>query len=126
MKLFAKATNEKNPIYFDEEAAKQAGYPALPAPPTYGFCANLMKSDPVAYLLDLGIDPERLLHAEQAFQYGTMFFAGDTLTISEKVTGNYEKKDGALEFIDWEVKAENQHGDMAFIAHMKGVIRHDV
>jgi len=35
--FFAKAIGETNPIFTDEVAAKAAGYPALPAPPTYGF-----------------------------------------------------------------------------------------
>ncbi len=34
IRLFCKAIGEENPIYVDEEAAKQAGYRAIPAPPT--------------------------------------------------------------------------------------------
>ena len=37
LKFFARATGEANPIYFDEAAARAAGHPALPAPPTYLF-----------------------------------------------------------------------------------------
>ncbi len=35
LRFFAKAIGESNPIYTDEEAAKAAGYRALPAPPTF-------------------------------------------------------------------------------------------
>ena len=38
--FFAKATGETNPIYFDEQAARAAGHPALPAPPTFSFTLN--------------------------------------------------------------------------------------
>src|SRR3546814_15155473 len=37
LKFFAHATGETNPIYFDEAAARAAGHPALPAPPTFAF-----------------------------------------------------------------------------------------
>src|SRR3546814_8296269 len=37
LKFFAHATGETNPIYFDEAAARAAGHPALPAPPTFTF-----------------------------------------------------------------------------------------
>ena len=35
LRFFAKAIGGSNPIYTDEEAAKAAGYRALPAPPTF-------------------------------------------------------------------------------------------
>src|SRR5215203_1846170 len=35
IRLFCKAIGEEDPIYVDEEAAKKAGYRAIPAPPTY-------------------------------------------------------------------------------------------
>ena len=33
IRLFCKAIGEEDPIYVDEEAAKKAGYRAIPAPP---------------------------------------------------------------------------------------------
>ncbi len=35
IRLFARAVGYRDPIYFDEEAAKQKGHRALPAPPGY-------------------------------------------------------------------------------------------
>jgi acyl dehydratase len=35
IRLFARAVGYRNPIYYDEEAAKQQGHRALPAPPGY-------------------------------------------------------------------------------------------
>src|SRR5437773_12436649 len=34
---FAKAVQDENPIYQSPEAAKEAGFQNIPAPPTYGF-----------------------------------------------------------------------------------------
>ena len=37
LRFFAKSTGETNPIYFDESAARDAGHPGLPLPPTFLF-----------------------------------------------------------------------------------------
>ena len=37
LRFFAKAIGETDPISSDEDAAKAAGHPALPVPPTFFF-----------------------------------------------------------------------------------------
>ena len=39
LQFFAKAIGETNPVYTDVAAARDAGYPDLPAPPTFLFAA---------------------------------------------------------------------------------------
>ena len=39
IRVFAEAVNDLNPLYLDPEAARQAGYPNVIAPPTY--CMHL-------------------------------------------------------------------------------------
>ena len=41
LQFFAKAIGETDPIYTDLAAAQAAGYPDLPAPPTFLFAAEL-------------------------------------------------------------------------------------
>ena len=43
LRFFAKAIGETNPIYTEESAAKDAGYRAIPAPPTYLFCLEMLE-----------------------------------------------------------------------------------
>ena len=45
LRFFAKAIGETNPVYRDAEAAAAAGYAALPVPPTYLFCLEMMDAD---------------------------------------------------------------------------------
>lgn len=111
LKFFAKATDESNPIYTDEEAAKAAGYAALPAPPTFGFSLNLAKPNPFDNFMAMGIDLNRVLHATQQFDYVAPILAGDTVTLKDTVKDIYDKKDGALEFVVVETEVTNQRGE---------------
>ena len=52
LKFFAKAIGETNPIYMDEAAALQAGYKALPAPPTFTMALD-MEGPELLPILDL-------------------------------------------------------------------------
>lgn len=122
LKFFAKATGETNPVYTDEAAARDAGYRALPAPPTFLFSLNLARPDPFGAYVALGLDLGRILHAEQAFEYVAPICAGDTITIEEVLTDVFEKKGGALSFYVFESVGTNQHGEP--VVRMKNTLVH--
>ncbi len=119
LRFFAKAIGERNPIYTDVAAAKAAGYSALPAPPTYVFSLNLMKPDPFSFLADMKVDLGSVLHGEQSFEYFSPLVAGDEVTLRGEISNIYEKKNGALEFIEFQTTATNQHGEI--VAKMTSV-----
>ena len=111
VRSFAEAIGETSPVYFDESAAKAAGYRSLPAPPTFPF-AMIMECNQSFMLLDeLGIDKRRAMHAEQSFVYHADLCAGDTVTGRQKVVDVYDKKNGALEFLVTEIRLDNQRGE---------------
>ena len=83
--LFARVTGQTDPIYSDVAAARAAGHPDLPVPPTFLFGLELEPPDPFGYLADLGIDLRQVLHGRQAFQYHAMAYAGDTLTLCSHI-----------------------------------------
>ncbi|MFD7845611.1 MaoC family dehydratase N-terminal domain-containing protein [Nocardia sp. NPDC059764] len=99
LRLFAKAIGETDPLYTDVAAARQAGHPDLPVPPTFFFSLELEAPDPFAYLTALGVDLRRVLHGEQSFTYHRPAHAGDTLTLQPRIVDVYSKKGGALEFL---------------------------
>ncbi|MFS2122696.1 MaoC family dehydratase N-terminal domain-containing protein [Pseudomonas sp. Pseusp97] len=112
LRFFAKAIGETDPIYTDEEAARAAGYPTLPVPPTFLACLESEGRDMQEMITDvLGFDLGRILHAEQAFDYHAMAFAGDLLTFETRVADVYEKKGGALTFVVLETRVSNQRGE---------------
>ncbi len=120
LRFFAKAIGEINPIYTDEAAAKAAGYPTLPAPPTFIFAAELDAQTLLPVLKEMGVDLARILHGEQAFTYFAPVCAGDSITVESKFTDIYAKKNGSLEFLVKESVATNQHGTK--VAAMRAVI----
>lgn len=120
LRFFAKAIGETDPIYTDEAAAKAAGYPSLPAPPTFIFAAELDANTLTPALREMGVNLQRILHGEQQFTYHAPICAGDTITVDSKFTDIYDKKNGALEFLVKESAVTNQHG--ARVADIRCVI----
>jgi acyl dehydratase len=96
---FARATGSTDPIFFDHAAAKNAGHPDLPVPPTFLFGIELEHPDPFWWCADLGIDFKYVLHGVQQFDYHRLAFAGERLTANATITDIYSKKGGALEFV---------------------------
>lgn len=116
LKFFAKVTGETDPVYFDEDAARAAGHPSLPAPPTWLFSLALSAPAARGYILDkengIGLDMSRILHGEQSFTYHLPVHAGDTLFLTTTTSDIYAKKGGALEFIIQDTRAVNDNGDL--------------
>ena len=111
LRYFLNTLGERNPVYRDEQAARAAGYSAIPVPPTYLFCLEMMDNErPFEFLTDLKIDLARVLHGEQRFIYHAAVVVGDTLTFESRVTDVADKKGGALTMIVVETVVTNQHG----------------
>jgi acyl dehydratase len=110
LRFFAKAIGETDPIYTDEAAARDAGYPSLPVPPTFLHCLESQASDPHELIAIARLVLGRILHAEQQFTYHAMAHAGDRLKFEAKIVDVYSKKGGALEFVVKESRVSNQHG----------------
>lgn len=124
LKFFAKAIGQTDPVYTDPAAAKAAGHPALPVPPTFLFCLQMDAPNPGALRELLDIPIAKVLHGEQRFTYHAMAYAGDTLHFEQRITDIYAKKGGLLEFIVAETRVSNQHGK--HVADLQGttVVRH--
>jgi acyl dehydratase len=111
LRYFLNTLGERNPVYRDERAARAAGYSAVPAPPTYLFCLEMMDNErPFEFLTELKIDLARVLHGEQRFTYHAPVVVGDTLTFKSRVTDVADKKGGAMTMVVVETEVRNQHG----------------
>ncbi|MBL8666432.1 MAG: MaoC family dehydratase N-terminal domain-containing protein [Rhodospirillales bacterium] len=110
LKFFAKAIGETDPVYTDEEAAKAAGYSALPAPPTFAFCLEMETNSLWDNIAAMGVPVGKILHGSQTFKYLAPILAGDKITFVTKVSDIYDKKGGKMEFIIEDSTATNQNG----------------
>jgi acyl dehydratase len=120
LQFFAKATGETNPVYTDKTAAIGAGYPDLPAPPTFLFAAELDSGASYQLLEELQIPIAKLLHGEQGFTYHRPACVGDTVTVRSTLTDIYDKKNGALEFVVKTSRATNQQDEL--VAELRTVL----
>ena len=121
---FAAAIGDADPVFRDLAAARAAGHPGIPVPPTYGIFLVDDRPDPHGNLGLLGIELAKLLHAEQAFQYHAPVYAGDRLTLTDRVADHYEKKNGALEFVVLDCEARKANGELALTIRRVLVVRH--
>ncbi|MEU6264637.1 MaoC family dehydratase N-terminal domain-containing protein [Saccharopolyspora shandongensis] len=99
LRFFSATIGETDPVYLDVDAAKAAGHRDLPVPPTFFFSLGLEAPDPFGYLDVLGIDLRQVLHGEQSFEYHSLAYARDQLTLQDRIVDVYDKRGGALEFV---------------------------
>lgn len=123
LRLFATAVGEANPIYRDAAAAQAAGYPDIPAPPTFAFSLGLLAPAKIGNALDMIENVGSVLHGEQTFEYRKMICAGDRIRLKTKTVDIYEKKGGKLEFLVQDTTAHNQHGELCVTARMTLAVR---
>jgi acyl dehydratase len=118
---FAVAVSQKeskeqiNPIYYDEEAAKKAGYQGIPIPPTFPTATFFWTGGGLMGTVKvLGIDLNRLLHREEEYEYFGSIYAGDVITRKMKVVDMLKKGNGtrSVEVTVLETELINQRGEL--------------
>lgn len=120
VRRFAEATGDESPLYRDEAAARAAGYPRIPAPPT--FAAALRAPDP---RIGLDVDFTKLLHGEQTLRYERPLYVGDELTVQASIVEAYAKagKAGEMDFMVIETVGSDPTGARVFSSRSLTVIR---
>lgn len=112
---FALATGDDNPLYVDREAAVQAGYRDVIAPPTFGIALELWAGlDFEALCRALALDPVKVLHGEEGYEYCGELHPGDEVTLRTRVVAVTEKqgeKGGGMWLLALETAFENAAGE---------------
>lgn len=127
---FAHAVEDLNPIYFDEEAARAAGYRTLVAPPTYlnyVVAANQPVSEMRTDGLFRGGGPRIALNVKRVMFGGNEWdflapaYVGDTITVETRLRGLEQKEGGSGPFVLQTVETTytNQEGDV--VARSRGL-----
>jgi len=82
---FADAIGERSELCRDREAAQQAGYPDVIAPPTFAFVISWRSDELVHADPDLGLDFSMVVHGDQSFSYSRPLHAGDVVVAATTV-----------------------------------------
>ena len=120
LQFFARSIGETDPMYTDLAAARAAGYPDLPAPPTFVFAAELESGAVTSLLETLELPIQKILHGEQGFTYLKPVCAGERVTVRSKIADIYEKKGGALEFVLKSSEVRNSSGEL--VAELRSLL----
>lgn len=112
LRAFAAAIGEANPVFSDDAAARAAGYRGAIAPPTFLFClGTLADDDPSAFLRDLGLSIDRLLHGEQAFCFDRPIVAGDLLRFNGRISDVSQRGGGRFDLVIEETVVTDEAGE---------------
>lgn len=121
VRAFADAIGDDRAIYRDEQAARDAGFRAIPTPAT--FAIALRANDPRE---GLEIDWKRLLHGEQSFRLHHPMFVGDRIEVVARIASIEEKqtRSGVMDVIVTETTGRVvDSSEIAFVARSTTLIR---
>ncbi len=129
IRYFAQAIGDENPLYSDEEFAKNTRYGGIIAPPTF-VCetiyyqgSDLDENGGPARQYRLSIGNE--IRAANDYEFFQPFRPDDVLTARWKTTDVYEKRGstGTLYFFEYDITYTNQRGELLAINHETMIAR---
>lgn len=118
---YASAVGETNPLHFDVEAARSAGYADVVAPPMFAVVYGAPSVGPAILDPEVGIDFARMLHAGQEFVWGPLVVAGDEITTTASVKDISER--GGMSFYVFETVSQNQSGETVCTGTWSQIVR---
>jgi acyl dehydratase len=110
---YVAAIGDRNPLHRDPVAAQAAGYRDIIAPPTFAAVFAMLPfrralADP-DWVARSTIDPAKILHGEQRFEFSRPIMPGDRLLVQCIVRDVERKK--ALTFLYVSKRVDNERGE---------------
>ena len=118
---YAQAVGEDNPLYFDREQARAAGFRDVPAPPMFAVVYSAGAMGPAILDPEVGINFALMVHGGQEFVWGEPVVSGDTISTSAEVKEIYEK-DGKGFYV-FESVSKNQEGQEVVRGTWTNIVR---
>jgi acyl dehydratase len=118
---FAAAVGEENPLHHDLDAAREAGYADVVAPPMFAVVFGGRAMAPALFDPEVGIDFARMVHGGQEFVWGQPVVAGDEIDTEVEVKDVAER--GGLEFFVFESRSTNQDGETVCTGTWTNIVR---
>jgi acyl dehydratase len=118
---FAAAVGEQNPLHHDLDAAREAGYADVVAPPMFAVVFGGRAMAPALFDPEVGIDFSRMVHGGQEFVWGPPVVAGDEIATEVEVKDVAER--GGLQFFVFESRSTNQDGETVCTGTWTNIVR---
>ncbi|WP_368498622.1 MaoC family dehydratase N-terminal domain-containing protein [Herbiconiux sp. A18JL235] len=120
---FSRAVFASSPVNLSVEAARDAGYADVVAPPTFAIVVQQLTLDQLFAVDDAGIELTHVVHGAQQFSYSRPIVAGDELTAQLAVTSI--KTLGANAMLTAETAIHDAAGEHVVTATSTLVVRGD-
>jgi len=118
---FAVAVGTDDPVHLDADAARERGFPAQLAPPTFTTTQIFqVPRDEREQRLGADLDYARVLHGEQEFVYKRLPVAGETLKGRMRISKDFEKegkRGGSMRFVTYESVFTDSEGEEVLTAY---------
>ena len=109
IKEYARAVGETNPIHLDVQAAREAGYDDVVAPPMFAVVYSAPSVGPPIFDPEIELNFALMVHGGQEFQWGQLVVAGDEITTTASVK-DISEADGRGYYV-FESISTNQSGE---------------
>jgi len=122
---YVAAIGDRNPLHRDRVAAQTAGYRDIIAPPTFAAVFAMLPfrralADP-AWVARSTIDPAKILHGEQSFEFERPIMPADRL-LAQCIVRDVERKK-SLVFLYVSMRVDNERGERVLDGTMTLVLR---
>jgi acyl dehydratase len=118
---YARAVGEDNPVYFDRDKAREAGFRDVPAPPMFAVVYSSGAVGPAIFDPDVGINFAMMVHGGQEFVWGEPVVTGDLISTEASVKDISEKR--GMGFYVFESVSRNQNGEEVVRGTWTNIVR---
>jgi acyl dehydratase len=121
IKEYANVLGIQNPVHFDVEAARAAGFRDVVAPPMFAVVYSGPALGPVLFDPEVGMNFAAMVHGGQVFEWGEPVCSGDEITTTPKCLSIEEK--GGKGFYVFETVSVNQDGEQVVRGTWTNIVR---
>ena len=118
---YARVLGIENPVHFDHDAARSAGFRDVVAPPMFCVVYCSPSLGPVLFDDEVGMNFAAMVHGGQVFEWGEPVCSGDEITTTSKCL-SIEEKDGKGFYV-FETNSVNQNGDQVVRGTWTNIVR---
>jgi acyl dehydratase len=115
LREFANAIGDPNPVYRSLEAAQEAGFPDVIAPPTFAIVISMASSSMALGDPELNLNYAMVVHGEQRFEYTRPLRAGDVVIAQSTISSI--RAVGSLSMMTTTTQITTVEGEQVCTAH---------